>query len=232
MIPHDVLFEVSNVCKRFLQGSGREVRALDDISLHIPRGSFTTLVGPSGSGKTTLLAILGALERPSAGAVMFQGQDLARFSDVALARARRRMGFVFQDFSLIPGLPVWENITYPLIPRGVGSQSRRDRARNLLSRFGLEKRMWAKPGELSGGEQQRVALARALVGDPEVILADEPTSNLDPDAGRLVFSLLKELHAQGRTIILASHEPQARELATHILQMKAGTLSAPVIKSP
>jgi putative ABC transport system ATP-binding protein len=161
--------------------------------------------------------------------VLFGGRDLGGLSDVALARARRRMGFVFQDFSLIPTLPVWENVTYPLVPRGVGRGERLARARELLARFGLEGKLLARPRELSGGEQQRVALARALAGRPELLLADEPTSNLDPESGRAVLAILRELHAEGRAVILASHEPQAVALATHVYALEAGGLkSGPV----
>jgi putative ABC transport system ATP-binding protein len=218
------ILEARNVCKYFRPGTAQEVRALHDVSLSIGQGSFVALTGPSGSGKTTLLALLGALERPSAGQVVFLGRDLSSFSDVALARTRRRMGFVFQDFSLIPALSAWENITYPLIPRGVPRAARYAQAQALLGRFGLEGKRHARPKELSGGEQQRVALARALAGQPEVLLADEPTSNLDPEAGRIVLGLLQQLHAEGRTVILASHEPPVVRLATQVFELAGGRL--------
>jgi putative ABC transport system ATP-binding protein len=223
----NLVLETRNVCKYYRKGSAQEVRALHDISLTIAQGSFTALAGPSGSGKTTLLALLGALERPSAGQVVFLGRDLSDFSDVALARARRRMGFVFQDFSLIPALSVWDNITYPLIPRGVSRAARYASAKALLSRFGLEGKLLARPGELSGGEQQRVALSRALAGQPEVLLVDEPTSNLDPEAGRTVLAMLEELHGEGRTIILASHDPHVIGLATRVYELERGKLKSP-----
>jgi putative ABC transport system ATP-binding protein len=222
-----VILEAQDVCKYFRMGTPQEVRALQGVSLAITRGTFAALRGASGSGKTTLLALLGALERPTSGRVLFLGRDLGRFSDVGLARARRRMGFVFQDFSLLPALPVWENVTYPLIPRGVSRAARYDRARSLLARFGLDDRTGARPAELSGGEQQRVALARALVGDPEVILADEPTSNLDPDAGRRVLSILKAFHEEGRTIIVASHEAGLLDLAGTVHELEQGRLKQP-----
>src|SRR5262249_37539074 len=160
------------------------LRALDEVTLGIERGSLTVISGPSGSGKTTLLALLGALERPTRGGVLFEGQELGACSDVALARIRRRMGFIFQDFSLIPNLSAGENIAAPLIPRGIVRAERWRRAEELLARFGLRDRLAARAGELSGGEQQRVAIARALAGQPEVLLGDEPTSNLDPQTGR------------------------------------------------
>jgi putative ABC transport system ATP-binding protein len=219
-----VILETRNVCKHYRQGTAQQVRAVDDVSLAIAPGSFVALTGPSGSGKTTLLALLGALERPSGGQVIFLERDLGGFSDVELARARRRMGFVFQDFSLIPALPVWENITYPLIPRGASRAARYVLAQSLLGRFSLEDKLFARPRELSGGEQQRVALARALAGQPEVLLIDEPTSNLDPEASRIVFSILQELHGEGRTIILASHDPQGVALATKVYELEGGRL--------
>lgn len=218
------LFEVRNVSKIYRPGARNEVRALDDVSLTIEPGSFTALIGPSGSGKTTLLGLLGAMARPSQGQILFAERDLSKCSDVELARTRRRMGFVFQDFSLIPSLPVWENITYPLIPRGVGRADRHQRAGQLLERLGLADKMGARPCELSGGEQQRVALARALAVSPEVLLADEPTSNLDQAAAGMFAALLKEIHQEGKTIILGTHDPLLIGLARNIRELKAGKL--------
>ena len=182
------------------------------------------LTGASGSGKTTLLAVLGALERPTQGQVLFDNRNLSDLSGMELARVRRRFGFVFQNFSLIPGLPVWENITYPLIPRGISSRRRLEIARSLIGNLGLEDRLSAWPKELSGGEQQRVAFARALVGRPEVLLADEPTSNLDPDSAKTLLKLLRNSHAEGTTVILASHDPHAVPLATQAFELEAGRL--------
>jgi len=217
-------FEARQLCKYFRRRTKSEVRALDGVSLSISQGSFTVLRGPSGSGKTTLLALLGALERPSGGEVLFDGRELTRCSDVELARLRRRMGFVFQNFSLIPSLPVWENITYPLIPRGVRSGARLELAKSLLVRFGLIDKLLAKPQELSGGEQQRVAVARALAGQPEVILADEPTSNLDPAAAQTLVSSIQAIHAEGKTVVVASHDPQFSALATQVYELENGRL--------
>jgi putative ABC transport system ATP-binding protein len=221
---NDIILEARQVSKVYRRGTAREVRALDEASLAIRRGSWVALTGASGSGKTTLLALLGALERPTAGQVVFLGRELSSYSDVALARARRRMGFVFQDFSLIPALSVWENVTYPLIPRGVPRAARYQTALALLGRLGLEGRLHERPRNLSGGEQQRVALARALAGQPEVLLVDEPTSNLDPEAGQTVLAILKELHAEGRTIVLASHEPTVAAAASAVHHLEWGRL--------
>lgn len=219
-----IILEAQDVCKHYRKGTAQEVRALDGVSLTIERGEFVALRGASGSGKTTLLALLGALERPTSGRVLFTGRDLATFSDTGLARARRRMGFVFQDFSMIPALSVWENVTTPLVPRGVSRAERYTRAQTLLARFGVEDKANARPGELSGGEQQRVALARALAGEPELLLADEPTSNLDPEAGRCVLAYLKELHADGRTVVVASHELAVLDLAGTVYELERGRL--------
>ena len=216
------LLETQKVCKYFRAGSKAEVRALEDVSLTISRGSFSVLTGPSGSGKTTLLAILGALERATRGEVLFDGRDLSRCSDVELARLRRRMGFIFQDFALIPTLPVWENITYPLIPRGIRRGQRFELAQSLLARLGMPDKLGELPTELSGGEQQRVAVARALAGQPEVLLADEPTSNLDHGAGEILKSILQGLHDEGKTVIVASHDSQLLTMATNVYELERG----------
>jgi putative ABC transport system ATP-binding protein len=215
------VLEARSLSKTYRRG---EVRALRDVSLAVAPGSFVLLTGPSGSGKTTLLGLLGALDRPSGGQVFFQGRDLAGCSDVELARVRRRLGFIFQDFGLIPGLPVWENVTYPLVPRGVRRAERRRRAEGLLARLGLPDKPAARPGELSGGEQQRVAVARALAGDPEVLLADEPTSNLDERSGQAILGILRQIHAEGRTVIVSSHDPRFRPLAAAVYELEAGLL--------
>jgi putative ABC transport system ATP-binding protein len=220
------LFETRDLGKDYRRGGRTVVRALHDVRVTIPAGAFALLSGPSGSGKTTLLALLGALERPTRGQVFFEGNDLSRCSDVELTRVRRRLGFVFQDFALIPGLPAWENITYPLIPRGVRRAERRARARALLETFGLSEQFAAYPEELSGGERQRVAVARALAGDPDALLADEPTSNLDPAAAECLLATFRALHAGGRTVIVSSHDPQFRPLASVIYELEAGRVKA------
>jgi putative ABC transport system ATP-binding protein len=221
-----VLLETQEVCKYFRQGTPAEVRAVHTVSLSIAAGSLAVLTGPSGSGKTTLLALLGALERPTRGQVLFNGRNLSSCSDVELARVRRRLGFVFQNFSLIARLPVWENVTYPLIPRGMSQARRYERAREALGQLGLADKLDARPEELSGGEQQRVAVARALVGDPEVVLADEPTSNLDPAAAQNLVALLQAIHRSGKTVILSSHDPQLSAMATHVYHLQSGQLQS------
>jgi ABC-type lipoprotein export system ATPase subunit len=221
------LFETRNLCRYFKPGTKAEVRALEDVALVIPQGSLCLLRGPSGSGKTTLLALLGALDRPTSGEVLFQDRDLAKLSGMELARVRRRMGFVFQHFSLIAGLPLWENITYPLIPRGVPRRRRYEIAHRLLEQLCLLDRRLACPDELSGGEQQRGAVARALAGEPDVLLADEPVASLDPDAGQVVIGLLRQVHAAGKTVVLSSHDPELVGLATHVYELKGGRLVLP-----
>jgi putative ABC transport system ATP-binding protein len=218
------VFQTRGLCKIFRKGTRAELQALHDVSLTIAGGSFAVLTGPSGSGKTTLLALLGALDRPTLGQVFFAERDLGPLSDMELARVRRRLGFVFQDFSLIPNLPVWENVTYALIPRGVSRRQRLQRARELLAPLGLEERLLARPTELSGGEQQRVGIARALAGEPDVILADEPTSNLDQESRRTLLTILGAIHREGKTVVVSSHDPAVVELSTVAFELEAGRL--------
>ncbi|MHB1422597.1 MAG: ABC transporter ATP-binding protein [Gemmataceae bacterium] len=219
-----MLWETRSLCKYYQTGSRSEALALDDVSLSIERGSLTVIRGPSGSGKTTLLALLGALERPTRGQVLFAGDNLGACSGMELARVRRQLGFVFQDFALIANLTAEENITYPLIPRGIVRAERRRRARGLLARLGMESKLTVRARALSGGEQQRVALARALAGQPQALLADEPTSNLDPAMGQILLAILRELQGQGKTIVLSSHDPQAIALATCVHELERGKL--------
>lgn len=218
------LLEARGLCKYFKEGTTAEVRALHEVSLTIERSQFVLVTGPSGSGKSTLLALLGALARPSRGQVFFEDRDLGGFADVELARVRRRLGYVFQNFSLIPGLPVWENITYPLIPRGLGRTQRHKLAAELLQGLGLAEKFLSRPEELSGGEQQRVALARALAGRPDILLADEPTSNLDLAAGQVLVDLFQRTHSQGTTVIVSSHDPRMAPLATAAFALEVGHL--------
>ncbi len=221
-----VLLETRNVTKIYRPGTRMEVRALDDVSLSVASRSSVAFTGPSGSGKTTLLALLGAMERPSHGQIFFQGRDLRSDSDAELTRIRRKMGFVFQDFALIPSLAVWENITYPLIPRGMSGGERRKLAQSLLDELGLPEKIDKRPHELSGGEQQRVSIARALAGRPEVILADEPTSNLDDAAAVELIAVLKKTHTAGTTLILSSHDPRVLAIAETVYRLKSGRLVA------
>jgi putative ABC transport system ATP-binding protein len=218
------LLETESLSRTYHPGTSSEVRALSDVSLAIPAGSYVVLDGPSGSGKTTLLSLLGALDRPTSGRVRFADRNLEDCSDVELARQRRRMGFVFQDFSLIPRLPTWENITYPQIPRGLSAAKRRQAADDVLSRLGLAAKADTPPEELSGGEQQRVAVARALIGDPEVIFADEPTSNLDRRAAAELAAILQEINAAGTTLVVSTHDTDLKESASLVFLLEDGRL--------
>jgi len=211
------LFEARDLRRVF-----REVRALDGVSLSVARGAFLAVTGPSGGGKTTLLSLLAALDRPTGGVVLFDGEDLGGAAEPERARVRRRLGIVFQSSPMIPGLPLWENVTYPLVPRGVPSRERRRIAGALLQRVGIAHRDGARPEELSGGERQRVGIARALAGDPEAILADEPTSDLDRDTAAAVVALLREFHASGRTVVVATHDEDLEALATVTCRLRGG----------
>ena len=218
------ILEAESLSRVYHPGTSSEVRARNGVSLVIPGGGYVVLAGPSGSGKTTLLSLLGALDRPTSGHVKFSDRKLDECSDVELARQRRRMGFVFQNFSLIPRLPVWENITYPQIPRGLSAAKRRQAADGVLSRLGLAAKADVPPEELSGGEQQRVAVARALIGDPEVIFADEPTSNLDRRAATELAAILQEINAGGTTLVVSTHDTLLAESASLVFTLEDGRL--------
>ena len=218
------ILEAESLSRGYHPGTSSEVRALNGVSLVIPGGGYVVLAGPSGSGKTTLLSLLGALDRPTSGHVKFSDRKLDECSDVELARQRRRMGFVFQNFSLIPRLPVWENITYPQIPRGLSAAKRRQAADGVLSRLGLAAKADVPPEELSGGEQQRVAVARALIGDPEVIFADEPTSNLDRRAATELAAILQEINAGVTTLVVSTHDTLLAESASLVFTLEDGRL--------
>ncbi|HJT36776.1 MAG TPA: ABC transporter ATP-binding protein [Pirellulales bacterium] len=213
------LFDTRSVSKIYRRGSAREIRALDAVSLTIEKGTCCALAGASGSGKSTLLALLGALDRPTAGEVIFEGRTLAGLSDVGLTRIRRRLGFVFQNFSLLPRLRVWENVSYPLVPRGISSARRLARAQELLEPLGLGDRLDDLAAELSGGEQQRVAVARALAGEPMALLADEPTSQLDQEAAERLWATFDDLARRGMTLVICSHDPRFLTRASQVVRL-------------
>ena len=202
----NTLIELRDVSKIYNRGQS-EVRALDNISLHVMSGEFLSIVGQSGSGKSTLMNILGCLDVPTSGDYILSGESVASFSDERLSEIRNiTIGFIFQGFNLIPSLNALENVEMPLLYRGIRRDERRRLAREALIRVGLESRMTHRPGEMSGGQQQRVAIARAIVMRPPVILADEPTGNLDTRSGGEVIRLLLGLHAEGKTVILITHD--------------------------
>jgi putative ABC transport system ATP-binding protein len=208
--------------------SGRlEVEALQGVDLDVIPGDFLAIVGPSGSGKSTLMHLLGCLDRPTAGTYRLAGTDVAGLSDDQLARVRNRtIGFVFQSFNLLPRTTALENVAMPLLYAGVGRSERTQRARDALARLGLEDRLAHEPSELSGGQQQRVAIARALVSRPAIILADEPTGNLDSASGADVLELLHELNNTGTTIVLITHDSDVAVAAKRSVRVRDGRLAA------
>jgi putative ABC transport system ATP-binding protein len=207
--------QVKELTKHYQMG-GTTVRALDGLDLDIDAHTFTVVMGPSGSGKSTLLYLLGGLDRATAGKISVDGARLDEMDENALALFRRRtMGFVFQSFNLIPSMSALENVAFPMQFAGVNSAQRKEQARTLLTQVGLDNRADHRPTELSGGQQQRVAIARALVNNPSLILADEPTGNLDTSSGAAVMQLLSDLHNSGRTVLVVTHDPRMTRFATH-----------------
>ena len=219
------LYQLRGVSKGYGEGATRVV-AVDDVDLLVERGEFVALMGPSGSGKTTMLQLLGALDRASHGEVLFEGGDMARMSDGELTTLRREtLGFVFQQFNLIPTLTARQNVEVALAPAGVPSSERRARATELLERVGLGARSGHLPSQLSGGEQQRVAIARALAGEPRVLLADEPTGNLDTATGEDIIGVLRGLwERHGLTVILVTHDRTIAERAPRVVRMRDGSI--------
>jgi putative ABC transport system ATP-binding protein len=207
--------QVKELTKHYQMG-GTTVRALDGLDLDIDAHTFTVVMGPSGSGKSTLLYLLGGLDRATSGQISVDGARLDQMDENALALFRRRtMGFVFQSFNLVPSMSALENVAFPMQFAGVNSTHRKEQALNLLNQVGLDNRADHRPTELSGGQQQRVAIARALVNDPSLILADEPTGNLDTSSGAAVMQLLSDLHNSGRTVLVVTHDPRMTRFATH-----------------
>ena len=205
---------------------GQDVRALRGVNLEIDEGELAAVVGPSGSGKSTLMHILGCLDTPDAGRYLLAGDNVANLSKNRLAEVRnRRIGFVFQSFNLLPRLTALENVELPLLYRR-GAGGARARAAEVLARVGLSDRMKHRPSQLSGGQNQRVAIARALAGDPAVLLADEPTGNLDTITGREIMRLLVDLNAEGRTVVLVTHEPTLAAMCPRRIQLRDGEIVA------
>ena len=206
---------------------GQMVKALDGATLDIAKGDFVSVVGPSGSGKSTLLLMLGGMLSPSSGRVVLNGQSVYDLSADGRARLRKEnVGFVFQTFNLVPYLTAMENVEIPLYLAGLDNNAQVDRATTLLERVGLGDRLDHKPAELSVGQQQRVALARMLANDPAVILADEPTGNLDPETSEQVIGFFEEFHREGRTIVMVTHDPRAAERAKRTLRLASGGIVA------
>ena len=218
----DALIQLESINKVYGVGDA-EVAALREFSLSVASGESLAVMGPSGSGKSTLMNILGCLDTPTSGRYWFAGQDVSRLNETELAHVRnRRIGFVFQQFQLLPKLSAWRNVELPLLYRNV--QDRRKLALQALEQVGLSNRVDHRPTQLSGGQQQRVAIARALVTDPDLILADEPTGNLDSASSRDVLALLHELNEQGRTIIIITHDPEVAPFAKRTVHVRDGRL--------
>jgi putative ABC transport system ATP-binding protein len=218
--------ELDDVHKHYQMGN-QEVRALDGVTLQIARGDFVALMGPSGSGKSTMLNVLGTLDRPTTGSYVLEGQEVARLDDNQLSEFRlRTLGFVFQSFNLIPQLTVQENIELPLYYLDADPAWSRRKAAELAERVGLGERLDHRPAQLSGGQQQRVAIARALSNDPPVMLADEPTGNLDSVTSTQIMNLLVELNEHGKTIIMVTHEPDIAAYAKTQIHMRDGRIES------
>ena len=225
MPDHDTVVRFQDVVKVYRPGVGVEVRALRGISCTFERGGYIAIVGPSGSGKSTLLNILGCLDRPTAGEYWLDGEDVSQLDDDALSDIRgKRIGFVFQSFNLIATQTVLDNLETPLFYRGLPPLERRERSIEMLRKVDLVDRMHHRPHELSGGQQQRVAIARALVNDPAIILADEPTGNLDSKTGVVILEILDELNAQGRTVIIVTHDLNVAKRCRRIVEIRDGLI--------
>ena len=216
------LIRLESITKVYGSGDAAVV-ALNDFSLTVAAGEMVAVMGPSGSGKSTLMNILGCLDTPSSGRYWFGGEDVSRLNETQLAHVRnRRIGFVFQQFQLLPKLSAWRNVELPLLYRSAGG--RRELALQALDQVGLRNRVDHRPTQLSGGQQQRVAIARALVTDPDLILADEPTGNLDSASSHDVLAVLRELNLQGRTIVIITHDPDVASVARRTVVMRDGRL--------
>ncbi len=220
-----VMIEICNMSKIYRIGNVA-VKALDNISLSIKQHEFVSIVGPSGSGKSTLMNMIGCLDVPTSGEYRLDGMEVSGLTDDQLAYIRNhKIGFVFQGFNLIQKLNALENVELPLIYQGIPTSERYERSVEALKLVGLEDRIHHRPAELSGGQQQRVAIARALVGNPQIILADEPTGNLDSKSGKDIINLLKELHLKGSTIVLITHDNDIAMMAERIVRIQDGQIN-------
>jgi putative ABC transport system ATP-binding protein len=226
------LIQVDDVWKTYQVGQ-QQVHALRGLSVDIAQGEYTALMGPSGSGKSTLMNMLGCLDTPTSGRYRLAGEDVGTLDDDALADIRnRRIGFVFQTFNLMPRYTALENVALPLVYAGASRADREARAREVLEQVGLADRMDHRPNELSGGQRQRVAVARALVNRPDLLLADEPTGNLDTKTSLEIMALFGEIHAAGNTVVLVTHEEDIAAYAHRVVRLRDGVVSADETKTP
>ncbi|HNF03474.1 MAG TPA: ABC transporter ATP-binding protein [Ferruginibacter sp.] len=218
------IIHLENIRKSYYLGK-QELPVLKGISLDVYRNEYVALMGPSGSGKSTLMNILGCLDSPSGGRYMLNGKDVSRMPDNDLAEVRNKeIGFVFQQFNLLPRLTAAENVALPLVYAGVGKKERQDRAIDVLKRVKLDDRSHHKPNELSGGQAQRVAIARALINNPSIILADEPTGNLDTKTSYEIMDILGKIHSEGNTVILVTHEEDISQYAHRVIRLRDGLI--------
>jgi putative ABC transport system ATP-binding protein len=220
------LIEIRGLTRHYDMG-GETIHALRGVSLSIGRNEYVAIMGPSGSGKSTMMNVLGCLDTPSGGEYWLNGQEVSGLSDDALARVRNKeIGFVFQTFNLLPRATALHNVELPLVYSGVSSRDRRDRAVAALTRVGLANRMDHRPNELSGGQRQRVAIARALVNQPSILLADEPTGNLDSTTSEEIMRVFAELHSQGQTVVMVTHEPDIAAHAERVVVLRDGRVES------
>jgi len=220
----DQFIELERLSKSYRM-AGEELQILHEISLSVPSGQYLSVIGPSGSGKSTLMHILGCLDVPNQGRYVLDGRDLTGLSEAALSQVRRQsIGFIFQSFNLLPSLNAVENVSLPLMYQGIPVTQQKERAEAALERVGLRERMHHRPNQLSGGQQQRVAIARALVADAPLILADEPTGNLDSHSGEEILDLFAELNAEGRTFLVITHDPAVASRSQRIVAIHDGTV--------
>ncbi|MFE7741939.1 ABC transporter ATP-binding protein [Nocardia sp. NPDC057455] len=225
-MPEPAMLELSGVTKEYRVG-GQAVRALDDVGLRIESGEFTSIIGPSGSGKSTLLHLLGALDSPDAGSIRFRGKEIGALEEEQQSAFRRhQVGFVFQFFNLLPTLSAWENVAIPKLLDGTGLRKAKPRALELLDRVGLAERAEHRPAELSGGQMQRVAVARALIMEPPLILADEPTGNLDSKTGAAILELLGEIAGSGSSVVMVTHDMGAVTYCDRVITLRDGRIGS------
>jgi putative ABC transport system ATP-binding protein len=222
----DPIIRIRDLTRRYAMG-GETIHALQGVTLDIQRNEYVAIMGPSGSGKSTLMSVLGCLDTPSSGEYWLNGQEVSRLSDDALARVRNReIGFVFQTFNLLPRATALHNVELPLVYAGVPARTRREQAAAALTQVGLAERMDHRPNELSGGQRQRVAIARALVNQPSILLADEPTGNLDSVTSEEIMRVFGELHAGGQTVLMVTHEPDIAACAARVVTLRDGRIES------